>query len=563
MNGTWRDYTISADASHHVVQGRPAYRSRFIEVQKFHEPGLAPVRDASGAFHVTLDGHPAYESHYIRTFGFYEGRAAVQSEDGWLHILPDGTRLDSELYAWCGNFREHRCTVRLPDGSYFHIAADGAPAYEERYSYAGDFRDGIAVVQRPDGMHTHIDSSGNHIHGRWFLDLDVYHKGHARACDSLGWHHVDTEGEQLYGRRLRNVEPFYNGQARVEGFDGSLSVINESGENVIELRKQSRSPLEELSGEMVGLWRTQTIRAAVELGVFESLPSPVETIERGLRLAPTLGVRLMSALMEMGLVRRDADGMYHPTDRGSYLERAHPLSLADAAPHWGKESYAAWAGIVDSLRTGMSGFESVYGSSFFDWVRDSPDDLNAYQNAMSIYARHDYRTFAESVDFSVHRSVLDAGGGRGDLVFGLLRSCANLSGIVLDMPEAVAAFDVPEDLNGRCRFVGADIFSKWPVSSDAVILARVLHDWPDPDALRILRRARESMRPNDMLYVLEMLKDEQTGSGSLLDLHMLVMTRGTERTEAQFRELLSQSGFRMLDVVPTESVSSVIRAAAL
>ena len=92
----------------------------------------------------------------------------------------------------------------------------------------------------------------------------------------------------------------------------------------------------------------------------------------------------MSALMEMGLVRRDADGMYHPTDRGSYLERAHPLSLADAAPHWGKESYAAWAGIVDSLRTGMSGFESVYGSSFFDWVRDSPDDLNAYQNAMSI-----------------------------------------------------------------------------------------------------------------------------------------------------------------------------------
>ena len=266
MNGTWRDYTVSTDASHHVVQGRPAYCSRFIEVQKFHEPGLAPVRDASGAFHVTLDGHPAYESHYIRTFGFYEGRAAVQSEDGWLHILPDGTRLDSELYAWCGNFREHRCTVRLPDGSYFHIAADGAPAYEERYSYAGDFRDGIAVVQRPDGMHTHIDSSGNHIHGRWFLDLDVYHKGHARACDSLGWHHVDTEGEQLYGRRLRNVEPFYNGQARVEGFDGSLSVINESGENVIELRKQSRSPLEELSGEMVGLWRTQTIRAAVELG---------------------------------------------------------------------------------------------------------------------------------------------------------------------------------------------------------------------------------------------------------------------------------------------------------
>ena len=123
---------------------------------------------------------------------------------------------------------------------------------------------------------------------------------------------------------------------------------------------------------------------------------------------------------------------------------------------------------------------------------------------------------------------------------------------------------VPEELDGRCRFVGADIcLKRWSVSSEAVILARVLHDWPDPDALRILRRARESMHTNDTLYVLEMVKDELTGSGSLLDLHMLVMTRGAERTEAQFRELLSQSGFRMLDVVPTESVSSVIRAVAL
>ena len=563
MNGTWRAYRVSPDGSHHVVQGRPAYRSRFIEVQKFHEPGLAPVIDASGAYHVTPDGRPAYESRYFRTFGFYDGRAAVHSEDGWLHILPDGARLYSELYAWCGNFQEHRCAVRLPDGSYFHIAADGAPAYEERYTYTGDFRDGIAVVQRSDGMHTHIDSSGNHIHGRWFLDLDVFHKGHARACDSLGWHHVDTAGEPLYGRRFRNVEPFYNGQARVEGFDGSLSVIDESGRAVLELRKPSRSPLEELSGEMVGLWRTQTIRAAVELGVFESLPASAADIETGLRMAPSAGARLLNALMEIGLVLRDADGLYHPTDRGSYLERVHPLSLADAAPHWGKESYSAWAGIVDSLRTGKSGFESTYGRNFFDWVRDRPDDLRAYQNAMSTYARHDYRSLAKCVDFTVHQSILDAGGGTGELVFALLRDSPNLSGTVMDMPEVVVVSKVPEDINGRCRFVGADLFSKWPVSSDAVVLARVLHDWPDPDALRILKRARESMRTNDTLYVLEMVKDERSGSGSLLDLHMLVMTGGAERTEAQFKDLLSQAGFRMLNVVPAESVSSVIRAVAV
>ena len=350
----------------------------------------------------------------------------------------------------------------------------------------------------------------------------------------------------------------------MEGFDGSLLVIDELGETVLELRKPPRSPLEELSGEMVGLWRTQAIRAAVELGVLESLPASSEDIETGLRLAPSTGARLMNALMEMGLVIRSRQtGVYHLTDRGSYLERAHPLSLADAALHWGNESYTAWSGIVDSLRTGRSGFETMYGRSFFDWVRDRPADLKAYQNAMSTYARHDYRALAEAVDFAVHRSILDAGGGTGELMFALLRACPDLSGTVMDMPEVVATAETPEDLDGRCRFTGADLFERWPVSSEAVILARVLHDWPDPDALRILKRARESVRSGAMLYVLEMLLDDSTGAGGLLDLHMLVMTKGTERTETQFRELLSVSGFRMLDVLPTESVSSVIRAVAV
>ena len=146
-----------------------------------------------------------------------------------------------ERYAWCGNFQESRCAVRLPGGDYIHIADDGTPAYVERYRYAGDFKDGYAVVQREDGKHTHIDRSGNPLHGRWFQDLDVFHKRYARACDSNGWHHVDMTGEPLYGERFRNVEPFYNGQARVEAFDGSLSVIDESGQTLLELRGPSRN----------------------------------------------------------------------------------------------------------------------------------------------------------------------------------------------------------------------------------------------------------------------------------------------------------------------------------
>ena len=82
MSGTWREYGIAADASHHVHLGRPAYAARFTEVLKFHAPGLAPVLDDSGAYHITPDGRPAYESRHVRTFGFYEDRAAVRGADG-------------------------------------------------------------------------------------------------------------------------------------------------------------------------------------------------------------------------------------------------------------------------------------------------------------------------------------------------------------------------------------------------------------------------------------------------------------------------------------------------
>ena len=563
MSGEWREYRLSEDGSHHLHRGQPAYPARFLDVLKFHEPGLAPVRDTTGAYHIRPDGLPAYDDRYLRTFGFYEGRAAVHSPDGWFHALPDGRPLYPERRSWCGNFQEGRCAARGSDGRYFHITAGGAPAYRESYRYAGDFRDGFAVVQRDDGLHSHIDPHGSLLHGRWFPDLDVFHKNHARARDARGWHHVDLRGEPVYSARFGNVEPFYNGQARVEGLDGSLSVIGESGETLVELRGPQRSPLEELSADMVGLWKTQTIRAAVELGVFEALPSSAGDLEESLQLAESAGPRLMRALTELGLVRLDGNGAYHPTARGAHLKRSHPTSLADAALLWGTETYTAWFGAVQSLRTGRSGFKELYGGDMFGWLAGRPDKLEACHRAFASYARHDYESLATSADFGVHDSILDAGGGTGELAFALLRAHPGLTATVMDRPEVVANAMPPEDLAGRCGFTGCDFFKEWPVSSDAVVLARVLHDWPDCDAIRILRRAREAMPAGGALYVVEMVLDDSTGAGGLLDLNMLVVAEGAERTEGQFRELLATAGFELLDVAPTGSVSSVVRARAV
>lgn len=232
----WKDLTVASGGSHHLHLGAAAYPERFDEVLKFHAPGLAPVRRAGQAWHIREDGGAAYTRRFNRTFGFYEGLAAVIADDGWHHIDALGQDTYPERYEWCGNFQDGRSTVRIVGGGYLHISPNGTRSYATLWRYAGDYKDGVCVVQNDHGRSTHLNMLGNLFHGQWFFDLDVYHKGFARARDADGWMHVNLHGVSVYARRFAAVEPFYNGQARVERFDGGLDVIDERGETLVELR---------------------------------------------------------------------------------------------------------------------------------------------------------------------------------------------------------------------------------------------------------------------------------------------------------------------------------------
>jgi len=220
---------IANDETHHRVNGRAAYTDRFLNVGKFHEPGLASVRDVSGAFHITPNGQAAYPTRFDRTFGFYDNLAAVNSGGTWFHVRPDGSQAYCERYAWCGNFQESRCPVRTLDGEYFHINQSGVCVYSERHLYAGDYRDGVACVRLTSGFTAHVDYTGRYIYNARFLDLDVLHKGFARARDAQGWMHVNRLGQPAYEARFAEVEPFYNGYAHVLDFHGQRLVVSEAG----------------------------------------------------------------------------------------------------------------------------------------------------------------------------------------------------------------------------------------------------------------------------------------------------------------------------------------------
>ncbi|HEX8109598.1 MAG TPA: methyltransferase [Kofleriaceae bacterium] len=542
------------DGSHHTTPGGiPAYRERYDAVLAFHAPGLAAVCRGGEAWHIRPDGSAAYERRFTRTFGCYSGLAAVIHTSGWHHITPEGRDAYSERYTWCGNFQEGHCTVREAGGAYLHIAADGRAVYPERWRYAGDYRDGIAVVQAADGRSTHIDRNGGLVHERWFLDLDVFHKGFARARDEDGWTHVDRTGRPVHARRFAMVEPFYNGQARVERFDGALEVIDESGTTVAELRPPRCSEFAALSGDLVGFWRTQTIAAAVRLGVIEALPATEADVAQRCCLRRGGAHRLLRALGELRLATRDGE-RWQLTPRGTFLRAGHPLTLADAALEYAGPFSDMWRGLADALRAGSDWTApDVFGHVARDELRRA-----GHHRMLQSYARHDYQEVARALDLRGDERIVDAGGGLGTLARLVLEAYPSVQITVLDRPEVIEqARRHGPPLRGL-DWRSADLFAPWGLHVDVVLLSRVLHDWDDDGARRILCHARAALPTGGRVFVIEMLLPEGSVAGGLCDLHLLMATGGQQRSAQEFERLFGAAGFELQRVRTVCSLPSIL-----
>ncbi|MDP3923081.1 MAG: methyltransferase [Hydrogenophaga sp.] len=549
----WADMVVSPSGTHHLWSNTPAYSERFDEVLKFHSPGLAPVRCAGLAWHIQPDGTPAYVSRFKRTFGFYEGLAAVVTKDRAFHITPDGEAAYSERYNWCGNFQEGRCPVRTSDGTYLHITQDGRPAYTEHWRYVGDFRDGVAVVQSDDGLSTHINMHGVKLHDVWFEDLDVFHKGFARAKDSRGWMHINTNGRSNYERRFASVEPFYNGQSRVETLCSGLEVIDELGFTVAVLRAPSRSEFAALSADMVGFWRTQTIASAVELGVFDVLPTTTTAIVQKLQVHSDRLVRLLCALSELNLIQ-EVSGEWRATERGAYLRQDHPMSLSHAALEFGHHFPVMWMQLPTALRR-----EGEWSPpDIFGMLASDPKRGALHHQMLRSYARHDYSCVPAALSLVGTERVIDAGGGLGELADVLLKRYPSLHLTVLDRPEVIQQASTAHPRREQITWLSGDFFGDWGISADIVVMARILHDWDDPDALRILVRARDSLPRGGRLHIVEMVLPDGDPSGALCDLHLLMVTGGRERTLAQYADLLTRSGFNLKEAKRLNALSSIL-----
>ncbi|MDP3936264.1 MAG: methyltransferase [Alphaproteobacteria bacterium] len=528
---------ISIDASgrYHLLNGKPLYSEIFERVLNFHPPGLAAVENCTGAFHINLEGAAIYSQRYQSTYGFYCDRAAVKDyNDNCFHIELDGTPSYLNRYAWCGNFQENKCVVKSFDDLFFHINMKGAPLYEERYIYAGDYRDGIAVVKRTqDGKSTHIDTYGAYIHNKWYEDLDVFHKGYARARSNEGWFHVDLKGQSLYSNRYKYLEPFYNNVAYAITHEDEYVLISESGEVILNLYtsgEQQKQTVDLISGQITAYWSSFALIYFIQLDIINLLPSSLSDLALRTSIPSENLKKLLSVVADLGYVKLESDSII-TTPTGDAIKKSG--FLKDAANIWWHLSKTWWSGLdlLKSIKNSFPDFKSL---------EPNYEVARSYQNALLGYAKHEYSSserLHKRIKFKDKKILMV---GRQSLSWAAEIYATDPS---INLKVYVPAWisDPLDKQQYSFSVKSLHNIENWPQTAfDEIIFIKLMMHYDDNTVRSILSEAKAHLNMGGKVYIIEPVIGVN-GSFSGLNLNMLFECGGKLRTTDEWQQLLMNS----------------------
>jgi hypothetical protein len=274
----------------------------------------------------------------------------------------------------------------------------------------------------------------------------------------------------------------------------------------------------------------------------------------------------MRTLAGLGIFTEDASHRFALTALGEALKTGAPGAarstiLALAGEWWWK----GWEHFLHCLETGETGMSQAYGMPIFEFMSHHPEEAACFNEAMIGFHGDEPAAIAAAYDFSNFATVVDVGGGIGTLLAAILHAHPRTNGVLAEMPHVVPAAQARLEATGlkdRVRIEPTDFFKSMPSRGDVYILSHIIHDWTEEQCLTILGNCRNAMGPNGRLLVVEtvMPADNAPHPVKLLDIAMLVMPGGEERTEEQYRNLLGKAGFRLTRVVPTASAAHIVEA---
>jgi SAM-dependent methyltransferase len=326
------------------------------------------------------------------------------------------------------------------------------------------------------------------------------------------------------------------------------------------------SPQEHVNQLITGYWSSQCIYVAAKLGIADFLvngPLSVDDLADRTSTHPRSLFRVLRALASLGVFAEEPDKQFRLTPAAEILRSDIPGSKRALAIMMGEEYFRAWGELLFSVRTGEPAFDRIFGQPLFTFFSEHPEQAANFDLAMVGAHGRDTAAMLDAYDFSVFDMVADIGGGNGTTLAAVLARHPHLRGTLFDLPgviERASTIVEKAGLSDRIQRVEGDFLQTAPTGADAYLLRHVIHDWDDERAIRILENVRRAMKPSGRLLLVETVipAGNEACFAKLLDLTMMVVPGGQERTAEEYGHLLGQAGFRLKRIVPTATLDSVI-----
>jgi len=316
-------------------------------------------------------------------------------------------------------------------------------------------------------------------------------------------------------------------------------------------------------------WVSRAIYVVAQLGIADLLKDGARDAEdlaaATSTYAPALR-RVLRSLASVGLFRNDEQGRFSVTPLGAALQSDAPgaarstvIALAGA---W---FWASWGEVLHAVRTGETGVQKALGVSEYEYLEQHPEEASHFNAAMIGFHGDEPSAIVEAYDFSKNGRVVDVGGGSGNLLGTILAANPSLGGVLFERPQVVPDAERYLKAAGvadRCEVVGGDFLEAVPDGGDIYIVSHCIHNWDEPSCVRILANCRRAMPSDGRLLIVEAVVStgDEPDPAKILDLAMLVVPGGVERSEDEYRALLEKAGLRLTRVVPTRTSASIIEA---
>lgn len=314
---------------------------------------------------------------------------------------------------------------------------------------------------------------------------------------------------------------------------------------------------------------SQAIHIAAKLNIADVLsegPLTAEKIAKRVGADPDATYRLLRMLSGFSVFAEQPDHRFALTPMADALRTDAPHSMNGIAVLMGHPLlWEDWGHLTDSIRTGQASLPQLRGMSGYEFLTANPDYAAVFFQGMGSLSGTETDPVLAAYDFSRFRQIVDVGGGRGTLLAGILERTNDTRGVLYDSPYATA--DAGQVLAAagvadRCVIENGTYFDRLPAGADGYVLKHILHDFPEPECLAILKNIREAIAADGTILVIEYVLPggNERHIGNIIDLWLLLLLGAKERTRPQYTELFAEAGFKLTKVVPTGSPVSIIEA---